>query len=476
MPSSAAREWGISELASDLPHNIELEQALLGALLISNATFHKVSPLVTPADFYEPLHGRLFEAIGDLIAKNAPATPLMLKPYFEGETVGAFTVLQYLGRLVAAATTIINAERYAAAIADLGRRRELASIGATLTRGAQHDFTASLETQIAAAEAELYSLLDRSPRVYDFTAGEAARMAIERIAAAYEKGGVSGLSTGFSELDQLLGGLQPSDLIIMAGRPSMGKTALALGLAFHIAKQIEDGEVSVYSLEMSASQLLMRQLGIDYGLPSDRLRRGDLKEADMERLLREQGAYDAVPLHINETGGLTLADLWLQARRRKHLKKTVCLIVDYLQIMGGDGRHGYSNRVQEVTAITSGLKALAKALDIPVIVLSQLSRQVENRDDKRPQLSDLRESGSIEQDADVVLFVFREEYYVARREPPASQASAHLEWQDELKAVQGLAEIIVAKHRHGPIGTVKLAFSAPLTRFSNLTGKHEAQS
>ena len=196
----------------------------------------------------------------------------------------------------------------------------------------------------------------------------------------------------------------------------------------------------------------------------------------MERLLREQGAYDAVPLHINETGGLTLADLWLQARRRKHLKKTVCLIVDYLQIMGGDGRQAYSNRVQEVTAITSGLKALAKALDIPVIVLSQLSRQVENREDKRPQLSDLRESGSIEQDADVVLFVFREEYYVARREPPASQASAHLEWQDDLKAVQGLAEIIVAKHRHGPIGTVKLAFSAPLTRFSNLTGKHEAQS
>ena len=183
MPSRAIREWGISELASDLPHNIELEQALLGALLISNATFHKVSPLVTPADFYEPLHGRLFEAIGDLIAKNAPATPLMLKPYFEGETVGAFTVLQYLGRLVAAATTIINAERYAAAIADLGRR-ELASIGATLTRGAQYDFTASLETQVAGAEADLYALLDRSPRAYDFTAGEAARMAIERIAAA----------------------------------------------------------------------------------------------------------------------------------------------------------------------------------------------------------------------------------------------------------------------------------------------------
>jgi replicative DNA helicase len=184
----------------------------------------------------------------------------------------------------------------------------------------------------------------------------------------------AGLSTGFLELDQLLGGLQPSDLIIMAGRPSMGKTALALGLAFHIAKQIEDGEVSVYSLEMSASQLLMRQLGIDYGLPSDRLRRGDLEEADMERLLRAQSAYDPVRLHINETGGLTLADLWVQALRRKHLKKTVCLIVDYLQIMGGDGRQSYSNRVQEVTAITSGLKALAKALDIPVIVLSQLSR------------------------------------------------------------------------------------------------------
>lgn len=278
MPSSAAYDWE----APDLPHNIELEQALLGALLISNASYHKISPLVTPADFYEPLHGRLFAAIGDLIAKNSPATPLTLKPFFDGERVGPLSVLQYLGRLVATATTLINAEHYAAAIADLGRRRELASIGASLARSAQHGFTTSLDAQIAGAEAELYALMDRSPRAYDFTAGEAARIAIERIAAAYERGGVSGLSTGFADLDQLLGGLQASDLIIMAGRPSMGKTALALGLAFHIAKQLEDGEVSIYSLEMSASQLLMRQLGIDYAIPSDRLRRGDLEEADME--------------------------------------------------------------------------------------------------------------------------------------------------------------------------------------------------
>ena len=464
---------GHPELLAVLPHNIELEQALLGALLMSNASYHRVSPLVTPADFYEPLHGRLFEAIGDLIAKNSPATPLTLKPFFEGEMVGPLTVLQYLGRLIAAATTILNAEHYAAAIADLGRRREFARIGAKIMSGGQRDFTTSLEAQIAEIEAELYALLDKSPRCYDFTAGEAARIAIDRIAAAYERGGVSGLPTGFAELDHLLGGLQPSDLIIVAGRPSMGKTALALGVAFHIAKELGDGEVSIYSLEMSASQLLMRQLGIDHGIPSDRLRRGDLQEGEMERLLRAQHAYDAVPLHIDETGGFTLADLWLRARRRKHLKNTVCLIVDYLQIMGGDGRHDYPNRVQEITAITSGLKALAKALDIPVIVLSQLSRQVENRDDKRPQLSDLRDSGSIEQDADVVLFVFREEYYVARREPPASKSSAHLEWRDEIEAVRGLAEIIVAKHRHGPIGTVKLAFSAPLTRFSNLTEKHE---
>jgi replicative DNA helicase len=301
-------------------------------------------------------------------------------------------------------------------------------------------------------------------------------MAIERITAAYKRGGILGLPTGFAELDHLLGGLQPSDLIIMAGRPSMGKTALAMAMAFHIARTTGEGEVSFYSLEMSAAQLLMRQLAVDHAIPSDRLRRGDLDAPDMERLVRSERDYDRIPLHIDETGGLTLAALAVRARRRKHLYKTVCLIIDYLQIMGGDGRRGHPNRVQEITAITSGLKALAKALDIPVIALSQLSRQVETRDDKRPQLSDLRDSGSIEQDADIVLFVFREDYYLARREPPHSKPDLHVEWEAEMEAVRGQAEIIIAKHRHGPIGTAKLAFSAPLTRFSNLAQNHEARS
>jgi replicative DNA helicase len=458
------------------PHSIETEQALLGALLLSNGTYHKVSPLTAADDFYEPLHARLFEAVGDLIGKNAPVTPLTPEPFFQGETVGSLTVLQYLGRLLSAATSIISAEHYARMIADLGRRRRLAAIGLSLAQSARHDFATGLEGQIAAAEAKLHALLDRMPRACEFTVGQAARMAIERIAAAFERGGISGLSTGFADLDHLLGGLQPSDLIIMAGRPSMGKTALAMAIAFHIARTTGEGEVSFYSLEMSASQLLMRQLAIDHTIPSDLLRRGDVEARDMERLIRSECDYDRIPLHIDETGGLTLAALAVRARRRKHLYNTVCLIIDYLQIMGGDGRRGHPNRVQEITAITSGLKALAKALDIPIIALSQLSRQVEARDDKRPQLSDLRDSGSIEQDADAVLFVFREDYYLARREPPLTKPDLHVEWEAELEAVRGLAEIIIAKHRHGPIGTVKLAFSAPFTRFSNLVQTHEARS
>jgi replicative DNA helicase len=458
------------------PHSIETEQALLGALLLASGTYHKVSPVAAADDFYEPLHARLFEAIGDLVGKNLPLTPLTLEPFFEGEMVGSLTVLQYLGRLLSAATSIINAEHYARMIADLGRRRRLAAIGLSLAQSARHDFATGLEGQIAAAEAKLHALLDSMPRAYEFTAGQAARMAIERIADAYERGGISGLTTGFADLDYVLGGLQPSDLIIIAGRPSMGKTALAMAIAFHIARTTGEGEVSFYSLEMSAAQLLMRQLAIDHAIPSDRLRRGDLDAPDMERLIRSECDYDRIPLHIDETGGLTLAALAVRARRRKHLYKTVCLIIDYLQIMGGDGRREYQNRVQEITAITSGLKALAKALEIPVIALSQLSRQVEARDDKRPQLSDLRDSGSIEQDADAVLFVFREDYYLARREPPLTKPDRHVEWEAELEAVRGLAEIIIAKHRHGPIGTVKLAFSAPFTRFSNLAQPHEARS
>jgi replicative DNA helicase len=457
------------------PHSIETEQALLGALLLSNGTYHKISALAAADDFYEPLHARLFEAIGDLIVQDVPVTPLALEPFFEGEMVGTLTVLQYLGRLLSAATSIISAEHYARMIADLSCRRRLAAIGLDLVRGARNDFATGLEGQIAAVEAKLHTLLDRRPRACDFTAGQAARIAIRRIAAAYERGGISGLSTGFTDLDHLLGGLQPSDLIIVAGRPSMGKSGLAMAMAFHIAKTLSAGEVSFYSLEMSASQLLLRQLAIDHAIPSDRLRRGDLGASDMERLIRSECGYDPIPLHIDETGGLTLAALALRARRRKHLYKTACLIIDYLQIMG-DGRREHQNRVQEVTAITSGLKALAKALDIPIIALSQLSRQVESREDKRPQLSDLRDSGSIEQDADVVLFVFREDYYLARREPPLSKPDFRVEWEAELEAVRGLAEIIVAKHRHGPIGTVKLAFSAPFTRFSNPGQTHEARS
>jgi replicative DNA helicase len=469
LPAEAGHE--ISE-----PHSIETEQALLGALLLASQSYVKVAGVVEPGHFFEPLHGRLYAVIGDLAGKGLPVTPLTLEPYFGDEKVGPLSVRQYLGRLAASATTIVNAPHYARHVADLSRRRRMAAIGAMIMGRAQSDFAAGVDVQIADAESHLSAILGELPAKRDFTAGQAARLALDRIAAAYAHGGVSGLATGFTDLDLLLGGLQSSDLIILAGRPSMGKTALAMGMAFHIAKSIDAGEVSVYSLEMSAAQLLLRQLSVDHGIEAGRLRRGSLAQQDMERLIRSERDYDNIRLHIDETGGLTLSALNAKARRRKQLHGTVCLVVDYLQIMGGAGNSKYANRVQEITAITSGLKALAKALDIPVIALSQLSRQVENREDKRPQLSDLRDSGSIEQDADAVLFVFREEYYLARREPPVSKTQAHLEWRDEIEAVKGVAEIIVAKHRHGPIGTVQLSFHAPLARFSNLYDMNEGQS
>jgi replicative DNA helicase len=320
---------------------------------------------------------------------------------------------------------------------------------------------------------------------------EALKTAIDMAAAAYERdGGLSGVSTGLRDLDTKLGGLQPSDLVILAGRPSMGKTALATNIAFNVARayraehhadgtvDVKDGAiVGFFSLEMSAEQLATRLLSEQSGVPSERVRRGRIDDNEWHHFVEASRELQSIPLYIDDTGGLTIATLAARARRLKRQRGLGLLVIDYLQLLAGDGRFG-ENRVQEVTQITTGLKALAKELNVPILALSQLSRQVENRDDKRPQLSDLRESGSIEQDADVVMFVFREEYYVTRREPREGTAE-HLEWQAEMEQVHGLAEVIIGKQRHGPTGTVKMQFQAEVTRFSdyiqdeNLPERHD---
>jgi replicative DNA helicase len=298
---------------------------------------------------------------------------------------------------------------------------------------------------------------------------------------AYQRdGGLSGLSTGMRDLDRALGGLQRSDLIILAGRPSMGKTALATNIAFNVAKayktqmgaggieEVTDGAViGFFSLEMSAEQLATRIISEQAQLSSEKIRRGLITEDEFHRLVRATQELQSLPLYIDHTGGISIAQLAARARKLKRQRNVGLLVVDYLQLLAGSKRSG-EGRVQEITEITTGLKALAKELEVPVIALSQLSRQVENREDKRPQLSDLRESGSIEQDADVVMFVFREEYYVQRREPTITKVEEHQKWQDEMDQVQGIGEVIIGKQRHGPTGTVRLQFTAEFTRFSDL--------
>jgi replicative DNA helicase len=470
------------------PHNIEAEQALLGAILINNESFDRVSGFLQPNHFFEPLHGRLFEVMSKLIQAGKHASPITLKTFFDTEPpIGQLTVAQYLGRLAAAATTIINAQAYGRTIYDLAVRRELIVIGEDMVNLAYDSpVDAPPETQIEAVESRLFGLADKGKYGSGFMSfGDATTDAIEMAARAYERdGGLSGLSTGLIDLDRMMGGLQSSDLIVLAGRPSMGKTALATNIAFNIAKafrtapkgdgaeEVVDGAiVGFFSLEMSAEQLATRILAEQAQIPSERIRRGNLDEKEKKEFTRlSQAAHElqTLPLFIDHTGGISIAQLAARARRLKRQKGLGLIVVDYLQLLTGSAKRSQEGRVQEVSEITVGLKALAKELNVPILALSQLSRQVENRDDKRPQLSDLRESGSIEQDADVVMFVFREEYYVSRKEPSLTKVEEHQKWQDEMDQVQGLAEVIIGKQRHGPTGAVRLQFQADITRFGDL--------
>jgi len=471
------------------PHNIEAEQALLGAVLINNEAMDRVSSFLESHHFFDPLHQQIFETAAKLIHAGKQATPITLRTFFESaEPISPnLTVPQYLGTLAASATTIINAEDYGRTVYDLAMRRALIIIGEDMVNGAYDSTVDSTpQLQIEEAETRLYDLAEQRKYGQGFLGfGTALTNAIDMANAARMRGDkLSGLGTGFIDLDNMMGGLQPSDLIILAGRPSMGKTALATNIATHIAslKRLQwkhdapsgpndSAVVGFFSLEMSAEQLATRILSEQAEIASERIRRGKIDEEEFKRLLAASQALSAAPLFIDQTGGISISQLAARARKLKRQRGLDFLVVDYLQLLVGHKRQS-EGRVQEVSEITTGLKALAKELQVPILALSQLSRQVENRDDKRPQLSDLRESGSIEQDADVVLFVFREEYYVQKREPSIQRIEEHQKWQQELRSIEGIAELIIGKQRHGPTGTVRLQFTGQFTRFDDLDQTH----
>ncbi len=471
------------------PHNIEAEQALLGAILVNNEALDRVSGFLKPEHFYDSLHGSIYETIGQLIHLGKQATPITLRTFFENAEpiYENLTVPQYLGRLAVNATTIINAADYGRTIYDLSVRRQLITVGEDIVNGAfDSPVDSPPEKQIQEAESRLYSLAESGKYGKGFVSfGEALTQAVEMAGAAYERdGGLSGISTGLIDLDRQMGGLQRSDLIVLAGRPSMGKTALATNIAWNIAKNFQEeklsdgsskvlngGRVGFFSLEMSAEQLATRILSEQAEIASQKIRRGMINEEEFRRLVEVSQRMSVAPLFIDQTGGITIAQLAARSRKLKRQHGLDLLVVDYLQLLSGSSKSASAGRVQEITEITTGLKALAKELEVPIIALSQLSRAVEQREDKRPQLSDLRESGSIEQDADVVMFVFREEYYVERAKPPEGTDKFSL-WQADMERCVGTAEVIVGKQRHGPVGTVKLSFENQFTRFGNLAQTH----
>ena len=464
------------------PHNIEAEQALLGALLVNNDAYYRVSDFLEPEHFSEDIHRRIYEISQQLIRAGKLATPITLKTFLGDHDLGGMTVSQYIARLAVEATTVINAEAYGRTIYDLAMRRRLITIGEDMVNVAYDaPVEASPRAQIEDAERRLYELAEAGRYEGGFQSfAEALRQAVDMAAEAYKRDRkLSGVATGLSDLDRMMGGLQSSDLIILAGRPGMGKTALATNIAYNIAraysserqqdgsiKRLDGGIVGFFSLEMSSEQLATRVIAEQSGVPSYKIRRGEIREDEFGRVADAAREMERIPLYIDQTGGISIAQLTARARRLKRQKGLDILVVDYLQLLSGAAKKG-ENRVQELTEITTGLKALAKELAVPIIALSQLSRQVEQREDKRPQLSDLRESGSIEQDADVVIFVYREEYYLKNKEPKMG-TEEYFKWQTEMEQVHGRAEVIIGKQRHGPTGTVALHFEAEITRFSNL--------
>ncbi|MCZ6604956.1 MAG: replicative DNA helicase [Alphaproteobacteria bacterium] len=472
------------------PQNEEAEMQLLGALLANNRAYEKVQDFLRPEQFANSTHGRIYAACETLIDRGQLASPVTLKNYFEQdqslEDVGGPL---YLARLAASVSTIQNAHDLARVVYDCFLRRELIDIGEEVVNSAfEQDFDRPPDSQIEEAEERLYSLAEKgvgANSVIDFKT--AVTEALRSADAAYKRDShLVGISTGFTDLDRLLGGLHNSDLLIVAGRPSMGKTAFATNLSFNAAntkspKKAEDGTevterevVAFFSLEMSSEQLATRIISTEANVRSDKIRRGDIDQGEYDRIFATSQTLHGLPLYIDDTPALSVSALRTRARRLKRQQGLSLIVVDYLQLMTPSANARKENRVQEVSEITRGLKAVAKELDVPVVALSQLSRAVEQREDKRPLLSDLRESGSIEQDADVVMFLYREEYYRSREIPTQRDGETDEKFDERrrrhleiMSRVANKAEVIIAKQRHGPIGIVNLEFEGDFTRFTD---------
>ncbi|MEL7489437.1 MAG: replicative DNA helicase [Pseudomonadota bacterium] len=466
-----------------LPVSLEAEQAILGAILFDNEIFYRVSAYLKPEHFYDPVHELVYESCGTLINQGRLASPTIIDTFLSHST--GFQEAggrRYLEQLAANVPATASAHNYAQVVFDLSVCRGLMAIGSEMTeRARETTLDDNPARQLEEAEQALYKLAETGKYGGGFkTFRTAITEAIEIADAAVKRdGGLAGIATGLTDLDTMMGGLHQSDLLILAGRPSMGKTSLVTNIAVNVAKAhktekqpdgsvktVEGGAVGFFSLEMAAEQLATRIISEVSEVPSNLIRRGDVDQSQFDDIYHAARELESLPLYIDDTGGLTIAQLAARARRLKRQHGLDLLIVDYLQLLTGSAKNS-GNRVQEITEISIGLKALAKELNIPIIALSQLSRQVENRDDKRPQLADLRESGSIEQDADVVMFVYREEYYLKRMEPREGTED-HLKWVTDCEEVSGVAEVIIGKQRHGPIGKVELSFIENLTKFGNL--------
>jgi len=476
----------------EMPNNIEAEEALLGAVLVNNDATYRVSAFLTPEHFYEPVHGRIFAAALKVIERGQIATPVTLKTYFEDdEALADIGGAEYLARLAAAAVTIINAEDYGRLIHDLAMRRQLIEIGEDMvTTAYQSEPDNSAREQIEEAEKHLFDLAQRGAHEGGFRPFATVLTAsVENVEAAYKRDGhLTGIATGFIDLDAKLGGLNRSDLVILAGRPSMGKTALATNIAFNAAwayreeaddngaaRAVDGAAVAFFSLEMSGEQLAMRLLSEVSGISSEKLRRGQMSDADFALLTRASHDLERLPLLIDDTPALNIAALTTRARRLKRTRDIGLIVVDYLQLLRPARQRRDDSRTLEISEITQGLKALAKLLDVPVLALSQLNRAVEQREDKRPLLADLRESGAIEQDADIVMFIYRDEYYQERRKPPDGTPE-FADWQRKMEQVHGVAEIIIGKHRHGPTGMIELSFDGARTKFANIERHHASDA
>jgi replicative DNA helicase len=461
-----------------LPCNLEAEQAVIGSILVSNEIYDEISPIIDSQKFFDPIHNKIFSTIEMLIAKGLLANPITLKNYFENnEGLKELGGQEYLIKITKFSTSLKQAIDYANIVQEMHVRRELIKISESVLEeaGSNSQDSATGEEMIQNAEKSLFDLAERGHFNKSFIKFDSAlKQTIEMAENAHKnEDGIVGVPTGLTDLDSKLGGLHRQDLVIIAGRPSMGKTALATNIAFYAAKNLEKKQskstVAFFSLEMSSEQLSTRILSEQSRIRSNDIRRGKVTENEFEKFIETSKNISELPLYIDETPAITIAAISNRSRRIKRLFGLELIVVDYIQLMRS-GKRMETNRVQEISEITQGLKALAKELNVPVLALSQLSRQVEQRDDKKPQLSDLRESGSIEQDADVVMFVFREAYYLEKKEPTLGSIE-HAEWQQKMDEVSSLAEIMIGKHRHGPTGNVKVEFEAMYTKFKDLENK-----